>query len=82
MSFLNGFKEYAVRGNVVDMGIGIIIGAAFGNIITSLLKDIIMPPVGLLLGRVNFSNLHINLSGKHFKSLSDAQEAGAVTINY
>ncbi|MBU9714370.1 large conductance mechanosensitive channel protein MscL [Evansella tamaricis] len=82
MSFFQGFKEFAVRGNVVDMGIGIIIGAAFGNIVTSFVSDVLMPPIGLILGKVNFTNLYINLSGGHYDSLAEAQAAGAATINY
>ena len=76
------FREFAMRGNVVDLAVGIIIGAAFGKIITSLVNDIIMPPVGLLLGRVDFSNLFINLSGQPYASLAEAKAAGAPTINY
>jgi large conductance mechanosensitive channel len=76
------FKEFAMRGNVLDLAIGIIIGAAFGKIITSLVNDIIMPPIGLILGRVDFSNLFINLSGQSFASLAEAKAAGAPTINY
>ena len=76
------FREFAMRGNVVDLAVGIIIGAAFGKIITSLVNDIIMPPIGLLLGRVDFSNLFINLSGQPFASLAEARAAGAPTINY
>jgi len=76
------FKEFIMRGNVVDMAVGVIVGAAFGKIITSLVNDILMPPIGLLLGRVDFSNLFINLSGGHYATLAEAQEAGAVTINY
>ena len=76
------FREFAMRGNVVDLAVGIIIGAAFGKIITSLVNDIIMPPIGLLLGRVDFSNLFINLSGQPFASLAEAKAAGAPTINY
>jgi large conductance mechanosensitive channel len=79
---LKEFKEFAMRGNVLDMAVGIIIGAAFGRIITSLVNDIIMPPIGLLLGRVSFSSLYLNLSGQAFASLADAQAAGAPTINY
>ncbi len=79
---LKEFKEFAMRGNVVDLAIGVIIGSAFGKIVTSLVNDVIMPPIGLLLGNVDFSSLFINLSGGEFASLSDAQEAGAVTINY
>ena len=76
------FREFAMRGNVVDLAVGIIIGAAFGKIITSLVNDIIMPPIGLLLGRVDFSSLFINLSGQSFTSLAEAKAAGAPTINY
>jgi large conductance mechanosensitive channel len=79
---LKEFKEFAMRGNVLDMAIGIIIGAAFGGIVTSLVKDVIIPPLGLLLGKVDFSNLYINLSGGDYASLAAAQEAGAATINY
>jgi large conductance mechanosensitive channel len=76
------FREFAMRGNVVDLAVGIIIGAAFGKIVTSLVNDIVMPPLGLLLGRVDFSNLFINLSGQPFASLAEAKAAGAPTINY
>jgi large conductance mechanosensitive channel len=79
---LKEFKEFAMRGNVLDMAIGIIIGAAFGKIITSVVNDVIMPPIGLLLGKVDFSNLYLNLSGGTFASLTDARAAGAATINY
>ena len=76
------FKEFAMRGNVVDMAVGIIIGAAFGRIITSLVSDIIMPPIGKGLGQIDFSNLFINLSGKPYDTLAAAKAAGAATINY
>lgn len=76
------FKEFAMRGNVVDMAVGIIIGAAFGKIITSFVNDVIMPPVGLLLGKVDFSKLFINISGTYYPTLSEAKAAGAATINY
>ncbi len=79
---LKEFKEFAMRGNVLDMAIGIIIGAAFGKIVTSAVNDIIMPPIGLLLGRVDFTNLFVNISGGHFGSLADAKAAGAATLNY
>ena len=78
---LKEFKDFAMRGNVVDMAVGIIIGTAFGKIVSSFVSDIIMPPIGLLLGNVNFSDLFINLSGQDFGSLAEAQEAGAATIN-
>ena len=79
---LKEFKEFAMRGNVVDMAVGIIIGAAFGKIITSLVSDILMPPIGLLLGKMDFSNLFLNLSTKPYISLSEAKAAGAATISY
>lgn len=76
------FSEFAMRGNVVDLAVGIIIGAAFSKIITSLVNDLLMPPIGLLLGRVDFSNLFVNLSGQPYASLAEAKAAGAPTINY
>jgi large conductance mechanosensitive channel len=76
------FKAFAMKGNVVDMAVGIVIGVAFGKIITSLVNDIIMPPLGLLLGKLDFSNLFINLSGRHLNSLADAKALGAATLNY
>jgi len=79
---LKEFKEFTMRGNVLDMAIGVIIGAAFGKIITSFVNDILMPPIGLLLGRVDFSNLFINLSGQPYATLEAAEAAGAATINY
>ena len=79
---LKEFKEFAMRGNVLDMAIGVIIGAAFGKIITSAVNDILMPPIGLVLGKVDFSNLFINLSGPHYNTLAEAKAAGAATINY
>jgi len=83
---LKEFREFAMRGNVVDMAVGIIIGAAFGKIVDSLVKDVIMPPIGLLLGKVDFSNLFLVLSqGKvagPYLSVEAAQKAGAVTFNY
>ena len=79
---LKEFKEFAMKGNVLDMAIGIIIGAAFGKIITSLVGDVIMPPIGLILGRVDFSSLFVSLSGTHYDSLAAAKAAGAATINY
>jgi large conductance mechanosensitive channel len=79
---LKEFKEFAMRGNVLDMAVGIIIGAAFGRIITSMVDDILMPPVGRLLGGVDFSNLFITLSGQQYDSLAEAKAAGAATINY
>lgn len=76
------FREFAARGSVVDLAIGVIIGAAFGKIVTSLVNDIIMPPVGLLLGQVDFSSLFLNLSDKTYETLAAAKAAGAPTLNY
>jgi len=75
------FKEFAIKGNVVDMAIGIIIGGAFGKIVTSLVNDVIMPPIGLIVGKVDFSSLFIDLSGAHHASLAEAKAAGAATLN-
>jgi large conductance mechanosensitive channel len=79
---LKEFKEFAMRGNVLDMAVGIIIGAAFGKIITSLVGDILMPPIGRILGKVDFSGLFLNISGKSYDTLTAAKAAGAATINY
>jgi len=79
---LQEFKKFAMRGNVIDMAVGIIIGAAFGKIVTSFVNDILMPPIGLLIGNADFSDLFVNLSGGQYATLQAAQEAGAVTINY
>ena len=79
---LKEFKEFAMRGSVVDLAVGVIIGAAFGKIITSAVDDVIMPPIGRLLGKVDFSNLFINLSDKSYDSLAAAKAAGAATLNY
>jgi len=76
------FKEFAMKGNVVDMAVGVIIGAAFGKVITSLVNDIIMPPIGLVLGKMDFSNFFLNLSGKPYGSLAEAKAAGAATMNF
>lgn len=76
------FKAFAMRGNVLDMAVGIIMGAAFGKIVSSFVEDVLMPPIGLLLGKVDFSNLFINLSGKDFPSVEAAKAAGAATLNY
>jgi len=76
------FKAFILRGNVVDLAVGVIIGGAFGKIVSSLVSDIIMPPIGLILGRVNFTSLYINLSGKPYASLEEAKAAGAATVNY
>lgn len=82
MSILKEFRGFVSRGNVVDLAVGVIIGAAFGKIVTSLVSDVIMPPIGLLLGHVDFSGLYVNLSDKPYDSLSAAKAAGAPTINY
>jgi large conductance mechanosensitive channel len=79
---LQEFKEFALRGNVLDLAIAVIIGSAFGAIVNSFVNDILMPPIGLLVGNAEFSDLFINLSGGRYETLAAAQEAGAVTINY
>jgi len=79
---LKEFKEFVMKGNVIDLAVAVIIGAAFGKIVTSFTNDIIMPPIGLLLGNVNFTDLFIALDGKEYASLAIAQAAGAPTINY
>ena len=79
---LKEFKEFALKGNVLDMAIGIIIGAAFGKIVSSLVSDVLMPPLGLVLGKVDFSSLFLNLSGTAHPSLAAAKAAGAPTVNY
>lgn len=79
---LKEFRDFAVRGNVIDLAVAVIIGAAFGKIVTSLVNDIVMPPIGLLLGGADFTDLFITLQGERHESLALAQEAGAVTLNY
>lgn len=79
---LKEFKEFAMRGNVLDLAVGVIIGGAFGKIVSSLVEDVIMPPIGRLMGPVNFSDLFINLSGKSYETLKDAKAASAATLNY
>jgi large conductance mechanosensitive channel len=81
-AMLEEFKKFAMRGNVIDLAVGFIMGGAFGGIVTSLVKDIIMPPIGFMLGKVDFANLYIDLSGKGYASLATAQAEGAPTINY
>ncbi len=81
-SMAREFREFVARGNVLDLAVGIIIGAAFNGIVNSLVNDIVMPPLGFILGRVNFSDLFINLSNKPYASVADAKAAGAPTINY
>ena len=80
--FVTEFRDFALRGNMLDMAVGIIIGAAFGRVVSSLVSDIIMPPIGLLTGRSDFSSHFLNLSGKAYASLAEAKAAGAATINY
>ena len=82
MKIVDEFKAFIMRGNVIDLAVGIIIGGAFVKIVSSLVNDILMPPVGLLLGKVDFANLYVSLSGKTFASLAEAQKAGAPTLNY
>jgi large conductance mechanosensitive channel len=76
------FKDFAFKGNMIDLAVGIIIGAGFNNLVQSLVKDIIMPPVGKILGNVDFTNLYINLSDKHYATLDAATKAGAPVIRY
>jgi large conductance mechanosensitive channel len=82
MGIMQEFKEFAVRGNVVDMAVGVIIGGAFGKIVDSLVKDVIMPPIGLLTGGVDFNQLYINLSSVSYESMAAAEKAGAPLIKY
>ena len=79
---LKEFKQFIMRGNVLDLAVAVIIGAAFGKIVTSFVGDVLMPPIGLVLGKVDFSNLFIDLSGQHHDSVAAAKAAGAATINY
>jgi large conductance mechanosensitive channel len=76
------FRKFIARGNVMDLAVGLVIGAAFATVIGSFVEDILMPPIGLALGGVDFSNLYVNLSGGQYGSLADAKQAGAATINY
>jgi large conductance mechanosensitive channel len=80
--FFQEFKEFAMRGNVVDLAVGIVIGVAFGGIVNSLVNDVIMPPIGFIMGNVDFSDLYINLSGQDFPSLAAARDAGAPVVAY
>ena len=79
---LKEFKEFVMRGNVIDMAVGIIIGISFGAIVSSLVNDIIMPPIGMLLGKINFADMYINLTGQSYANLAAAKAAGAATINF
>jgi large conductance mechanosensitive channel len=78
--FFNEFKEFAMRGNVIDMAVGIVIGVAFGAIVNSFVNDVLMPPIGLLLGNVDFSDLYVNLSGQEYASATEAKAAGAPAV--
>jgi len=82
MSMMKEFKDFAVKGNVVDMAVGIIIGGAFGKIVSSLVNDVILPPIGKMLGGVDFKQLFVNLGETSYATLAEAQEAGAATLNY
>jgi large conductance mechanosensitive channel len=82
MKLFDEFKKFAMRGNVVDLAVGVVIGAAFTGIVTSLVKDILMPPIGLAMGGVDFSNFFVTLKGPHLATLAEAQKAAAVTVNY
>lgn len=79
---LKEFKEFAIRGNVLDLAVAVVIGAAFGKVVTSFVDDILMPPIGLLFGRVDFSSLFLSLNGQHYNSIAAAKAAGAPTLNY
>jgi large conductance mechanosensitive channel len=82
MSMMSEFKQFAMRGNVIDLAVGFVVGGAFAKIVSSLTSDLLMPPLGLVLGKVDFSGLFINLSGKHYDTLAQAKAAGAATLNY
>jgi len=82
MGFIGEFRDFAMKGNVLDMAVGIIIGAAFGGIVNSLVKDVIMPPVGMMMGGINFADMFVALDGKTYATLAAAQAAAAPTINY
>lgn len=82
MGLIQEFREFAVKGNAIDLAVGVIVGGAFGKIVSSLVDDVIMPPIGLLLGGVDFNNLFINLGSGEYPTLAAAKEAGAPTLNY
>lgn len=82
MTILKEFREFAVKGNAIDMAVGIIVGGAFGKIVSSLVGDVIMPPIGRLLGGIDFTSLFVNLTSTHYETLAEAQKAGAATLNY
>jgi large conductance mechanosensitive channel len=79
---LKEFKEFAARGNVIDLAVGVVIGAAFGRIVTSLVNDVVMPPLGMVMGKVDFKNFFVSLNGTAYATLAEAQAAGAPTLNY
>ena len=82
MSFIQEFKQFAMRGNVIDLAVGVVIGGAFGKIVDSLVKDVIMPPIGALLGGVDFKHLYLNLGGTTYETMEAAEKAGAPLIKY
>jgi large conductance mechanosensitive channel len=82
MGFVQEFKEFALKGNVIDLAVGVIIGGAFGKIVTSLVEDVVNPLIGMVIGKVNFANLFINLSGKNLKSYDEAKKAGEAVVGY
>jgi len=82
MKWLHEFREFAIKGNVIDLAVGVVIGTAFNKIVTSLVNDIIMPPLAVIMGKVNFADFYANLSGGEYETLKAAKEAGAVTLNY
>ena len=82
MKLFDEFKKFAMRGNVVDLAVGVVIGAAFTGIVNSLVKDIITPPIGMAMGGLDFTNFFVTLKGPHLATLAEAQKAGAVTLNY
>jgi large conductance mechanosensitive channel len=81
-NFFSEFKEFAIKGSVIDLAVGIVIGTAFNKVINSLVTDIILPPIGLILKKVDFSNMYVSLNGVHYENIVEAQKAGAPTINY
>lgn len=81
MVILREFRQFAIKGSAVDIGVGVVLGAAFSGVIDSLVKDILLPPIGLLYAKINFQDLYISLSGNTYPSLEQAKEAGAITIN-
>lgn len=80
--FIDDFKNFAVKGNAIDLAVGVIIGASFGKVVTSIVSDIVMPPLSLLTGKVNFGNLYVTLSGEKFATLAEAKAAGTISLNY